>query len=139
MTVVDASRQATLPTRLRVLVVEDEMLLAMLLQDMLEEFSCEIVGPVGRVAKAVPLANAEPLDGAILDINVAGEEVFPVACELARREIPFVFVSGYGRDHLPKEWSDRPILRKPFQSKDLERTMSMALAQGQQKAAESRR
>jgi DNA-binding response OmpR family regulator len=138
MTTANAPCPAELPTGLRVLVVEDEMLIAMLLEDVLQERGCKVIGPVGRVTKAVPLANMEPLDMAILDVNVAGEEVFPVACELARRAIPFVFVSGYGADRLPKKWCDRPILQKPFRPGDLERSMSMAFASVQRKPAEDR-
>lgn len=138
MMAANTPRLGGLPTGLRVLVVEDEMLIVMLLEDILQELGCKIIGPVGRVAKAVSLANMEPFDAAILDINVAGEEVFPVACELVRRAIPFVFVSGYGADHLPKEWRDRPILQKPFQLEDLERSLGMAFATAQRNPAESR-
>lgn len=111
------------PERARVLVVEDEMLLAMLMEDTLADFGCDVVGPVARVADGVRLANSERLDGAILDINVAGAKVFPVARELARRSIPFVFVSGYGSDSLPQEWKGYPALHKPFQPADLARSM----------------
>jgi CheY-like chemotaxis protein len=90
------------PERVSVLVVEDEMLLAMLLEDSLADFGCDVVGPVGRVADGVRLANSERLDGAILDVNVGGTDVFPVARELAKRGIPFVFVSGYDSNHLPR-------------------------------------
>jgi DNA-binding response OmpR family regulator len=109
--------------RFRVLVVEDEMLLAILMEDTLSDFGCDVVGPVARVADGVRLANSERLDGAILDINVAGVEVFPVARELARRGIPFVFVSGYDCRTLPQEWRGRPSLQKPFQPADLARSM----------------
>lgn len=111
------------PERTRVLVVEDEMLLAMLMEDTLADFGCDVVGPVAGVAAGVRLAICEPLDGAILDINVAGTEVFPVADVLAKRNIPFVFVSGYGSGHLPPEWKGRPILQKPFRPEDLARNM----------------
>jgi DNA-binding response OmpR family regulator len=127
---------AALPTGLRVLVVEDEMLIAMLFEEFLRDLGCKIIGPVGRVAKAIPLAKLEPLDAAILDVNVAREEVFPVACELASRAIPFLFVSGYGADSLPKEWRNRPLLQKPFNSGQLERSMSMALATAQRSSTE---
>lgn len=104
---------------LRILVVEDEALLTMTMEDMLADLKCELIGPVGRVSVAVELAAAEPLDGALLDVNVAGAEVFPVAHQLRDRGIPFIFVSGYGPDALPTEWRDRPILRKPFVISDL--------------------
>ena len=114
------------PERCRILVVEDEMLLAMSMEDMLADFGCDVVGPVARIADGVKLANAERLDGAILDINVAGAEVFPVARELAGRRIPFIFVSGYGTANLPSEWLGRPTLQKPFYPKDLAASMAKA-------------
>lgn len=117
------------PARLRVLIVEDEMLLAMVMEDTLLDFGCDVVGPVARVTEGVRLANSERLDGAILDINVAGASVFPVARELAQRNIPFVFVSGYGEDNLPQEWRDRPRLQKPVDPRDLAQRMDKAFRQ----------
>jgi CheY-like chemotaxis protein len=112
----------------RVLVVEDEMLLAMLMVDTLVDLGCEVVGPVARVADGARLASSERLDGAILDINLAGADVFPVARELAARNIPFVFVSGYGTNDLPREWRDRPKLQKPFEPHDLGQSMDRTFA-----------
>ena len=114
--------------RFRVLVVEDEMLLAMLMEDSLMDCGCDVVGPVARVADGVKLASSERLDGAILDINIAGTEVFPVAFELARRGVPFIFVSGYDSHNLPEAWRGRPILKKPFRPRDLARNMAKAFA-----------
>lgn len=117
-----------LPAGLRVLIVEDEMLLAFMLQDLLAEWGCKVVGPAGRVPKAVSLAESETLNGAILDVNVAGTEVYPVARALADRGIPFIFVSGYAASRLPLEWRDRPTLQKPFQPRDLAQSMVKAFA-----------
>jgi len=89
---------------------------------------CDVVGPVARVADGVKLASSERLDGAILDINIAGTEVFPVASELARGGVPFIFVSGYDSQNLPEAWRGRPILKKPFRSRDLARNMVKAFA-----------
>lgn len=113
-------------TGLRVLVVEDEALLAMTMEDMLADLQCEMVGPVGRVAAAVNLADSEALDGALLDLNLGGVEVFPVARKLHGRGIPFIFVSGYGPEVLPAEWRGRPMLRKPFMFEDLAKSMEKA-------------
>jgi DNA-binding response OmpR family regulator len=99
---------------LRVLVVEDEVLIAMMLEEMLHEAGCVMVGPASRVEKAVEAARAEPIDLALLDVNLAGEKVFPVADALARRGVPFVFLTGYGRSSLPAPYADRPALSKPF-------------------------
>jgi DNA-binding response OmpR family regulator len=114
------------PQRLRVLVVEDEMLLAMVMEDTLLDFGCDVVGPVARVADGVRIANSERLDGAILDINLAGATVYPIARELAQRNIPFMFVSGYGEDNLPQEWRNRPRLQKPVDPRDLTQRMESA-------------
>lgn len=116
------------PERFRVLVVEDEMLPAMHIEDLLTDLGCDVVGPVARVAEGLKLAGFERLDGAILDINVAGTEVFPVARELAERSIPFIFLSGYASDTLPQVWRGRPTLRKPFRPRDLAQTMAETFA-----------
>jgi CheY-like chemotaxis protein len=113
-----------LPERFRVLVVEDEMLPAMLMEDLLTDLGYDVVGPVARVAEGLRLAGFERLDGAILDINVAGTEVFPIAHELAERGIPFIFLSGYASNTLPQVWRGRPTLRKPFRPEDLAQTMA---------------
>ena len=99
---------------LRVLVVEDETVIAMMLEEALLEAGCVVVGPLPRLAKAVEVAHVEPIDLALLDVNLAGEKVFPVADVLVRRKVPFVFLTGYGRGALPAAYADRPVLAKPF-------------------------
>jgi CheY-like chemotaxis protein len=88
----------------RVLVVEDEMTVAMGLEMALAGIGCVVVGPVGRMAQAVDLAKTEVLDAAVLDINIRGDEVYPVAEILSHRGIPFAFLSGYGRLSFPAFW-----------------------------------
>ena len=102
----------------RILIVEDEMIVAMMLEDMLTELRCEVV-KAARVAKALDLAATAQLDGAILDVNVAGEPVYPVAQELQKRGIPFIFSTGYGASGLASDYRDCPTLSKPFQEEDL--------------------
>ena len=109
---------------LRVLVVEDEMMVAMLIEDFLEEFGCTIVGPVASIAEAIRLATTEAIDGAMLDINIDGQSIYPVAEELAQRDIPFVFVSGYGAEHFRGDYKDRPKLSKPFRRLELRRILT---------------
>jgi CheY-like chemotaxis protein len=104
---------------LRVLLVEDESMVAMLLEDMLADFGCEVIGPVARVGKALAMAQREPLDIAILDVNLNGQEVYPVAAALATRGIPFVFATGYDKHSLRRPYDDRPILPKPFRRRDV--------------------
>jgi CheY-like chemotaxis protein len=108
----------------RILLVEDEMLVAMLLEDMLSEAGHTIVGPLARVDHAVNAARNEPLDLAILDVNVGGDEVYPVAEALAARNIPFAFATGYGAHGLLAPWQDRPTLQKPFHRSDLFRMVA---------------
>jgi len=104
-----------LPSGLRVLLVEDEFMVALLLETELAAIGCKIIGPVGRLDRALEIAQREAVDVAILDVNVNGNEVYPVAEALAARGIPFVFVSGYGRQGLRAPYGDRPTLQKPFQ------------------------
>lgn len=99
----------------RVLVVEDESLVAMLLETILEDMGCVPVGPAATVEDGLEMATgSEPLDAALLDVNVAGRQVFPIAEALRERKVPFVFSTGYGEGGLPDEWRGQPTLQKPF-------------------------
>ena len=99
----------------RVLIVEDESLVAMLLETILEDMGCTPVGPAATVDEALRMASdGEPVDAALLDVNVAGRQVFPVAEALRDRGVPFVFSTGYGEGGLPDEWRGQPTLQKPF-------------------------
>jgi CheY-like chemotaxis protein len=106
-------------TGLRLLVVEDEALVAMALEDMLGDFGCVVEGVAGTVSRGVALAEALPLDGAILDINLCGEKVFPVAERLAERGVPFVFCTGYGLAGVPADFAKAPTLSKPYDQRQL--------------------
>ncbi len=109
---------ATLAGR-RILVVEDELLVAMTLEGILGSQDCIIVGPFPRVEPGLKAAREEPLDAGVLDINLAGGRVDPIAKALAERNIPFVFTTGYDRSMLPAEHTDRPALMKPFRPAQL--------------------
>jgi CheY-like chemotaxis protein len=109
----------------RILVVEDEMLLMMMLQDILEELGCTVVA-ASRVGTAVVIAETQAIDGAILDVNVAGETVEPVAQILKRREIPIIFSTGYDERSLPLEYRDVPLLSKPYLSHSVQRALAKA-------------
>jgi CheY-like chemotaxis protein len=98
---------------LRILVVEDEPIVAWDLADGLGSHGCEVVGPAYGLAEAEQLSQERGLDGAVLDVNLGGEKVFPVADILAGRNIPFCFVTGYGVAGLRPDDSARPILQKP--------------------------
>jgi CheY-like chemotaxis protein len=99
----------------RVLVVEDESLVAMLLETILEDMGCTPVGPASTVDEGLAIATGgEPLDAALLDVNVAGRQVFPIARALKDRAVPFVFSTGYGEGGLPDEWRGQATIQKPF-------------------------
>lgn len=104
---------------LRVLVVEDDAMLAMALELTLSDLGCEVVGLASCLADAVPLAREAAIDGAVLDVNLAGEKVYPVADILAARNIPFVFATGYGRAGLRECDRTRPVLQKPYELRSL--------------------
>lgn len=112
---------------LRVLVVEDELFIAMMLEGALRDEGCVVVGPVPRVANAVKAAQDEPIDVAVLDVNLGGEQVFPVADALVERRVPFVFLTGYGGGVLPAAHADRPVLSKPFKYATLFGAIAAAL------------
>ncbi len=99
----------------RVLIVEDESLVAMLLETILEDMGCTPVGPASTVDEGMALAaGGDALDAALLDVNVAGRQVFPVAQALKDRGVPFVFSTGYGEGGLPDEWRGQCTIQKPF-------------------------
>ena len=111
----------------RILVVEDEFAISMLLEDMLQDLGFEVVGPAARLKAAVAFADTEALDGAILDVNVAGEPIYPVVEALARRGVPFLFSTGYGSAGIDALYRDRPVLQKPFSQADLALKLKGAL------------
>jgi CheY-like chemotaxis protein len=99
----------------RVLVVEDESLVAMLLETILEDMECIPIGPASNVDEGEAMArDTIDLDAALLDVNVAGRQVFPVAEALRARGVPFVFSTGYGEGGLPEEWRGSATVQKPF-------------------------
>lgn len=111
-------------TGCRILVVEDEWLIASVIEEVLQNLGCVVVGPVSRLDAALQRAKDEMLDAAILDVSIRGGEVYPVAEQLAIRGIPFVLASGYGAWLLPETLRDRPRLTKPFRQQDLEQHVS---------------
>ena len=111
----------------RVLVVEDEPLVAMLLEDMLSDLGCTVVAVAGAVAEAVGRANAAALDAAILDINLGSQSSEPVAEALAARGVPFVFATGYGESGVPEAFRGRPALQKPYGMQDVARLLAQAI------------
>ncbi len=107
----------------RILVVEDEMLIGMLLEDMLGDLGHEVAAVVPRLKDALAAVERETFDLAILDVHLHGESAFPVAEALIARGVPFVFATGYGERGLPETYRGRPVLQKPFAKDDLERVL----------------
>src|SRR5687767_14364983 len=122
------SNASTTTGRRRVLVVEDEVLIGMLLEDMLGDLGYEIAATAARVEDATTVAREGEFDAAILDVNLNGQEVYPVAEILAGRGIPFVFATGYGERGLPPAHQHRPTLQKPFQQETLQRELTNLFA-----------
>ena len=114
---------------LRVLIVEDEALVSMLLEAMLEDLGCTVVGPAGRLAEAAALMKErmDEIDVALLDVNVAGEQVFPVAEALKAAGKPFAFSTGYGEAGVDDGWRGALSLQKPYTFDDV-RVVLEALA-----------
>jgi CheY-like chemotaxis protein len=110
-----------------ILVVEDEMLLAMMIEDMLTDIGYRVV-KAARVAKASELAATASIACAIIDVNLHGEVSYPIADVLRQRGIPFVFSTGYGQHGLRADYRDSLTLSKPFTQQDLQRVVIKALA-----------
>lgn len=113
---------------LRVFVVEDEFAVLLLVEDMLAELGCELAGTATRLADGLALAGRTACDAAVLDVNINGESVMPVAELLAARGTPLVFSTGYGRSGIDPRWHDRPVLQKPYRVEELAAALRRALA-----------
>lgn len=112
----------------RVLVVEDEALVVMMLEDMLEQLGCEVVAVAPRLGQAKKIIETKQFDCALLDINLAGEPVYPLAQRLSALGTPFVFVTGYERPEMLKRFQGCPVLRKPFEVDALGKTLAKVMA-----------
>lgn len=110
---------------LRVLVVEDEALLSMLVEDALSDLGCIVVGPFMQLDAAAPVVRdrAQPIDLAMLDVEVGGELSFPLADELRARQVPVVFTTGHDDTAIEERWRVAPMLRKPFSDEELQRVV----------------
>jgi CheY-like chemotaxis protein len=114
---------------LRVLVVEDELILAMELEDLLRQLGCTVLDALPTIQQALRVLASEQPDFAVLDVNLNGQRVTPMAEALREQGVPFVLVTGYGRERLPEEaLQDAPCLRKPVNGKQLARAISDVLA-----------
>src|SRR3954462_7233158 len=115
---------------LRVLVVEDEMMVSMLIEDMLSDLGCTVVGPASRLEEAIDLAQRSELDCAVLDVNLGGQPIFPLADILRAKGAPFAFATGYGDAGLRDVDRGSPVPQKPFREGDLARVPEQLRPQG---------
>ena len=111
----------------RILLVEDESAITMLLEDLLSDLGCYLVAVAPRLPEAMEKAEALSYDVAILDVNLNGQYTFPLAEQLIKRNVPLVFSTGYGRSIIPEALQVAPVLQKPFQQRDLEEALRTAL------------
>jgi CheY-like chemotaxis protein len=109
----------------RVLVVEDEPIIAMSVEDMLRDLGCVVIGPVFSAADGEEQARSASLDAAVLDINMGEGASFPIATILGERGIPFGFATGYGLTGLPNEFHGVPVLAKPYTEVALARMLNL--------------
>ncbi|RAI45654.1 response regulator [Rhodoplanes roseus] len=121
----DENADSNLPNfdRLNVLIVEDEAIISFLIEDILRELGCRVVRNVACIEDALSALDEDRPDVAVLDVNLDGVEVYPVAERLRERGIPFVFTTGYGVDGLAPAWAHMPVVQKPFRSEMLARAL----------------
>jgi CheY-like chemotaxis protein len=108
---------------LRVLVVEDEMMVSMLIEDMLTDLGCTVVGPAARLDEAMELAAKGGIDCAVLDVNLGGQPIFPLADALRERGLPFAFATGYGDAGVREVDTGTPLLQTPVRAGDLAKVL----------------
>jgi len=113
---------------MRILVVEDEFAVLLLVEDMLLELGFTIAGTASRIEEALGLARSLDFDAAVLDVNLNGQHISPVAEIVAERGLPIVFSTGYGRSGLEPHWRDRPIVQKPYRVEELNAALQEAIA-----------
>lgn len=116
--------------RLRVLVVEDEALVAMFVEDTLTEMGHEIGAIASRLQEALEVARTGTFDLAIIDVNLGGHPSYPIAEVLKERGIPFVFATGYGSSGLDPKFAGTPVITKPFARAHLQKLLTQVLADG---------
>jgi CheY-like chemotaxis protein len=113
--------------KLRILLVEDESIVAMMVEDMLDDLGFAHAGTAGNLAEALKMSAELEIDGALLDVNLHGKPSFEAAEKLKARGVPVVFATGYGVQGLPEAWRHAPVLSKPFQKHELKAALDKAL------------
>ena len=114
-------------TAKRILIVEDSPVVGPFTADLLEELGCIVVGPAPNMALGRQLIESQKIDGALVDVHIRGERVFPLCEALASRKVPFVLTSGYADWNMPDKWQDRPRLQKPYTLREVEEALKTVL------------
>jgi DNA-binding response OmpR family regulator len=123
----EQSIMCDIPARPKILVVEDEMMIAIMLEDMLDDMGWAVAGMAAKPAEAMAIISEITIDAAILDVNLNGAHSFDIAAELAARGVPFMFSTGYGATMLDERFRTRPVLQKPFRQEELESALNVML------------
>jgi two-component sensor histidine kinase/CheY-like chemotaxis protein len=121
-----SARTTALPAGGQILLVEDEAFVAMMMRDLIAEIGFHVVGPCGTITDALEHLDRHALVGAVLDVNLAGEKIYPLAEQLSGRGIPFVFVTGYAADAIDGRFAGVPVLQKPVDGAALRRALNLA-------------
>jgi two-component sensor histidine kinase/FixJ family two-component response regulator len=121
-----SAQNGSLPEGGHILLVEDEAFVAMMMRDLIADFGFHVVGPFGTVTDALEALDRHKLVGAVLDVNLAGEKIYPVAEQLSGRGVPFVFVTGYASDAIEGRFASVPVLQKPVDGTALRRALDRA-------------
>jgi CheY-like chemotaxis protein len=117
--------------RPKILIVEDEMMIAMMIEDMLDDLGCAVAGTATKPSEALDIIAAEPIDAAILDINLNGHNSYSIAAALEQRGVPFMFSTGYGSFAVEERFRACPVLQKPFRQEDLQTALTAMLGKEQ--------
>jgi DNA-binding response OmpR family regulator len=124
----DSNQEIRSASGIDVLLVEDEALVGLMIADFLREIGYRVIGPFTKTEDGIQVAKTARLAAAVLDVNIGGEEIYPLAECLVRRNIPFIFVTGYGADSIDRRFSDVPVLQKPVDRELLRRVLATRMA-----------
>jgi CheY-like chemotaxis protein len=120
------AQNSSLPEGGHILLVEDEAFVAMMMRDLIADFGFRVVGPFGTITDAMEALDRHQLVGAVLDVNLGGEKIYPLAEQLSGRGVPFVFVTGYASDAIEDRFASVPVLQKPVDGVALRRALDRA-------------
>jgi DNA-binding response OmpR family regulator len=114
----------------RILVVEDDCMVALEMSDLVEKFGGAVAGPAGQFAQGFAIAESEEVDGAVLDVNLGAENSYSLADKLLADDVPIIFATAYDASMIPERFADAPMLRKPFSLLSAERAFRKVFAEG---------